>query len=193
MAAATEEYLRGIGQPMSFQWEFNVVDEPDTVNAWVMPGGKVVVYTGILPIAKDDTGLAVVLGHEIAHVVAKHGNERMSQALLTQMGGVALSVALSNQPQMTQTLFAQSYGMGTQLAVALPFSRLQESEADRIGLTLMAIAGYDPRAAVDFWGRMAQHGGQRPPQFLSTHPAPEGRIANIQQYLPETLAVYKPR
>jgi predicted Zn-dependent protease len=193
MAAATEEYLRGIGRPASFQWEFNVVDEPETANAWVMPGGKVVVYTGILPIAQDDTGLAVVMGHEIAHIVAQHGNERMSQALLTQLGGAALSVALSNSPEMTRSLFAASYGAGTQVGILMPFSRLHESEADRIGLTLMAIAGYDPRAAVDFWGRMAKQGGPRPPKYLSTHPAPENRIANIQAHLPEALAVYRPR
>jgi len=193
MAAATEEYLRGIGRPASFAWEFNVVDDAKTANAWVMPGGKVVVYTGIMAIAQDDIGLAVVLGHEIAHIVANHGNERMSQALLTQLGGAALSVALSSAPDTTRNLFAASYGAGAQVGVLLPFSRLHESEADRIGLTLMAIAGYDPRAAVDFWGRMGQHGGSRPPQYLSTHPAPENRIANIQQHLPEALALYQPR
>ncbi len=193
IASATETYLKNIGQPAQFQWEFNVVDEPDTANAWVMPGGKVVVYTGILPIAKDDAGLATVMGHEVAHIVAKHGNERMSQAMLTQVGSTALSVALQNQPALTQQLLLGSYGAGAQVGVLMPFSRLHESEADRIGLTLMAIAGYDPRAAVDFWGRMAEQGGSRPPQFLSTHPAPESRIANIKEHLPEALAVYQPR
>jgi len=193
LAVATEEYLRGIGQAETFAWEFNVVEEADTANAWVMPGGKVVVYTGILAIAQDDAGLATVLGHEIAHVVAKHGNERMSQALITEMGGAALSVAMSNAPEATRNLFAASYGAGTQLGILLPFSRLHESEADRIGLTLMALAGYDPRAAIGFWGRMAEKGGPRPPQYLSTHPAPESRIVNIQAHLPEALAVYRPR
>lgn len=193
IAAATEDYLRGIGQPASFQWEFNVVDEPETANAWVMPGGKVVVYTGILPIAKDDAGLATVMSHEVAHIVAKHGNERMSQALLTELGGTALSVAFQNSPGLTKSLLLGSYGAGAQVGVLMPFSRLHESEADRIGLTLMAIAGYDPRAAVDFWGRMAEEGGARPPQFLSTHPAPENRIASIKEHLPEALALYKPR
>lgn len=193
IATATEEYLRGVGQPVSFQWEFNVVDEPDTANAWVMPGGKVVVYTGILPIAKDDAGLATVMGHEVAHIVAKHGNERMSQALLTQVGSTALSVATQNAPDLTRSLLLGSFGAGAQVGVLMPFSRLHESEADRIGLTLMAIAGYDPRAAVDFWGRMAQEGGGRPPQFLSTHPAPENRIANIREHLPEALALYRPQ
>jgi len=194
MANATESYMRSLGlSTASFAWEFNVVDEPDTLNAWVMPGGKVVVYTGILPVAENDEGLATVLGHEIAHVVAKHGNERMSQGLLTQMGGMALSVALRENSALTQNLFMSAYGAGTQVGLLLPYSRLHESEADRIGLTLMAIAGYDPRAAVPFWERMAARGGERPPAFLSTHPAPESRIANIREYLPEALAVYRPQ
>lgn len=193
IATATEDYLRSIGQPMTFQWEFNVVDEPDTANAWVMPGGKVVVYTGLLPIARDDAGLATVMGHEVAHIVAKHGNERMSQALLTEVGTTALSVATQNAPSLTRSLMLGSFGAGAQVGILMPFSRLHESEADRIGLTLMAIAGYDPRAAVDFWGRMAQEGGSRPPQFLSTHPSPENRIANIKQHLPEALALYRPQ
>jgi len=193
MAAATESYMRQLGlSTASFAWEFNVVDEPDTLNAWVMPGGKVVVYTGILKIAQNDEGLATVLGHEIAHVIAKHGNERMSQGLLTQFGGAALSVALRDRPAATQGLFMQAYGAGAQMGLLLPYSRLHESEADRIGLTLMALAGYDPHAAIDFWGRMAAQGGQRPPEFLSTHPAPENRIENIRQYIPEAMAVYRP-
>jgi predicted Zn-dependent protease len=194
MAAATETYLRGLGISTSnLAWEFNVIDEPDTLNAWVMPGGKVAVYTGILAVAENDEGLAAVLGHEIAHVVADHGNERMSQALLTQLGGAALSVALSQQPERTRGLFMAAYGAGSQVGVLLPYSRLHESEADRIGLTLMAIAGYDPRAAVGFWERMAARGGDRPPAILSTHPAPESRIADIREHLPEALAVYQPR
>lgn len=191
MAAATEAYLKSIGQPVSeFAWEFNVVED-EAANAWVMPGGKVVVYSGILPIAKDDAGLATVLGHEIAHVVAQHGNERMSQQLLAQLGGAALSVAVRDAPGQTQNLFMAAYGAGAQVGVLLPYSRLQESEADRIGLTLMAIAGYDPRAAIDFWQRMETEGGPRPPQFLSTHPSPGNRIANIERYLPEALAIYR--
>jgi predicted Zn-dependent protease len=194
LASATEAYLRGLGvSTAGFAWEFNVVDEPDTLNAWVMPGGKVVVYTGILTVAENDEGLATVLGHEIAHIVANHGNERMSQALLTQMGGAALSVALRNQPDTTRGLFMSAYGAGSQVGLLLPYSRLHESEADRIGLTLMALAGYDPRAAIPFWERMAARGGERPPAFLSTHPAPESRIADIRQYLPEALAVYRPQ
>ncbi|NWF51278.1 MAG: M48 family metallopeptidase [Ignavibacteriaceae bacterium] len=173
-----------------YQWEFNVV-ESDEVNAWCMPGGKVVVYTGILPLTKDETGLAVVMGHEIAHAIAQHGNERMSQGLLQQLGGVALSVALQNEPQQTQELFLTAYGIGTTLGVILPYSRTHESEADRLGLIFMAMAGYDPNVAVEFWQRMAAQGGAKPPEFLSTHPSDETRIADIKNELPEALKYYK--
>ena len=174
-----------------YQWEFNVV-ESEEVNAWCMPGGKVVVYTGILPITKDETGLAVVMGHEIAHAVAQHGAERMSQGLLQQLGGVALSVAIANEPAETQALFYTAYGVGTTVGVMLPFSRTHESEADRLGLVFMAMAGYNPNAAVDFWTRMAANsGGGAPPEFLSTHPSNETRIADIKKHLPEALSYYK--
>ncbi len=193
LAAATEQYLKTQGYPTeNYSWEFNVIKDDQTVNAWCMPGGKIVVYTGILPITQDDSGLAVVMGHEIAHAVANHGSERLSQSLLVELGGAALSVALQQQPAKTQQLFMQAYGAGSQIGVLLPYDRLHESEADRIGLTLMALAGYDPHAAVPFWQRMNQVGGQRPPEFLSTNPAPESRIANIQQYIPEAMAYYKP-
>ena len=173
-----------------YAWEFNVV-ESEEVNAWCMPGGKVVVYTGILPITKDETGLAVVMGHEIAHAVAQHGAERMSQGLLQELGGVALSVALANEPQETQSLFYTAYGVGTTLGVMLPFSRTHESEADRLGLVFMAMAGYDPTAAVDFWTRMSQKsGGGAPPEFLSTHHSDATRIADIKKHLPEALSYY---
>jgi predicted Zn-dependent protease len=173
-----------------YAWEFNVV-ESEEVNAWCMPGGKVVVYTGILPITKDETGLAVVMGHEIAHAVAQHGAERMSQGLLQELGGVALSVALANEPAETQSLFYTAYGVGTTVGVMLPFSRTHESEADRLGLVFMAMAGYNPNAAIDFWTRMAEQGGQKPPEFLSTHPSDETRIADIKKHLPEALSYYK--
>lgn len=173
-----------------YAWEFNLVESPD-VNAWCMPGGKVVVYTGILPITKDETGLAVVMGHEIAHAVAQHGGERMSQGLLQQLGGVALSVALQNKPQETQDLFMTAYGVGTTVGVMLPFSRTQESEADRLGLIFMAMAGYNPTSAIDFWTRMAAQSGGNPPEFLSTHPSDATRIADLKKELPEAMSYYK--
>jgi predicted Zn-dependent protease len=173
-----------------YQWEFNVV-ESEEVNAWCMPGGKVVVYTGILPITKDETGLAVVMGHEIAHAIAKHGSERMSHGLMQQLGGVALSVALADEPELTQSLFMTAYGVGSTVGVMLPFSRTHESEADHLGLIFMAMAGYDPNAAVDFWTRMAANsGGGAPPEWLSTHPSNETRIADIKKFLPEALQYY---
>lgn len=174
-----------------YAWEFNLVESPD-VNAWCMPGGKVVVYTGILPITKDETGLAVVMGHEIAHAIAQHGGERMSHGLLQQLGGVALSVALKNEPEMTQNLFMTAYGVGTTVGVILPFDRSHESEADHLGLIFMAMAGYNPNAAVDFWTRMAANsGGGAPPEWLSTHPSNETRIADIKKLLPEAMQYYK--
>lgn len=175
-----------------FQWEFHVV-ESDQINAWCMPGGKVVVYTGILPVTKDANGLAVVLGHEIAHAVARHGNERMSQQLVAYTGFTALDIALSNKPQQTRDLLLTAVGVGATVGVLLPFSRAQESEADRLGLIFMADAGYNPNEAVGFWQRMSQNGGAEIPEFLSTHPSDETRINNIQnEYLPEAMKYYKP-
>jgi len=173
-----------------FRWEFNLIDDP-TPNAWCMPGGKVVVYSGILPYTQDKDGLAVVISHEIAHAVARHGNERMSQALLAQLGGIALSEALRNKPEQTQGIFYAAYGLGAQYGVMLPYSREHELEADRLGLIFMAMAGYDPQAAVAFWERMAAMGGQSPPEFLSTHPADATRIQNIKNVLPEAISYYK--
>jgi predicted Zn-dependent protease len=174
-----------------YKWEFNLV-ESDQVNAWCMPGGKVVVYTGILPITKDETGLAVVLGHEIAHAIAEHGNERMSQGLLQQLGGVALSVALKDEPETTRGLFLTAYGVGSTVAVILPFSRTQESEADHLGLIFMAMAGYDPHEAPAFWERMsASSKGGEPPEFLSTHPSNDTRINDIKNWIPEAMKYYK--
>ena len=174
-----------------YKWEFNLVDDKQ-INAWCMPGGKVVVYTGILPVAVDDTGIAVVMGHEIAHAIANHGGERMSQGLLAQMGGMALSEAISQKPQETQKLFMGAYGLGAQVGVLLPYGRVQESEADHLGLVFMAMAGYDPRAAVDFWKRMAaKKEGAAPPEFLSTHPADATRIRDIERLIPEAMSYYK--
>jgi predicted Zn-dependent protease len=181
------------GHLSGYQWEFNLV-QSDQVNAWCMPGGKVVVYTGILPVVKDETGLAVVMGHEIAHAIAEHGNERMSQQLLQQAGGTALSIAMRDKPQETQALWMTVYGVGTQLGALLPYSRLQESEADQLGLIFMAMAGYDPNAAIPFWQRMsALNKGQAPPEFLSTHPSDATRIRKIQELIPSAMTYYKPR
>jgi len=174
-----------------YAWEFNLVESPE-VNAWCMPGGKVVVYTGILPVTQNETGLAVVMGHEIAHAIAQHGAERMSQGLLQELGGVALSVALKDEPETTQNLFMTAYGVGSTIGVILPYSRTHESEADRLGLIFMAMAGYDPNAAVDFWTRMSQSkGGASPPEFLSTHPSDQTRIADLKKHMPEALEYFK--
>jgi predicted Zn-dependent protease len=191
---AVEQYCEKNGvsnQLAGYKWEFNLVQDPN-VNAWCMPGGKVVVYTGIMPIAKNEAGLAVVMGHEIAHAFARHGAERMSQALLVEMGGAALSAALKDKPEQTKDLFMQSYGAGTQLGVLLPYSRVQESEADHLGLIFMAMAGYDPHEAVAFWQRMATaNKGPKPPAFLSTHPADQTRIQNIKDLIPEAMKYYE--
>ena len=174
-----------------YNWEFTLLKNDDMVNAWAMPGGKVVFYTGILPVCQDANGVAVVMGHEIAHAIARHGNERMSQGLLTQLGGAALSVAINDKPQQTQQLFMAAYGLGTQVGVMLPYSRLHESEADHMGLIFMAMAGYDPREAPELWKRMAQRGGQQPPEFLSTHPSHETRIENLNEWMPEAMKYYR--
>jgi len=191
---SVEKYFAGqdlSGELEGYQWEFNLVED-DQVNAFAMPGGKVVVYTGLLPVAENETGLAVVMGHEIAHAVAKHGNERMSQGLLTQMAGMTLDAALQNQPDTTRQLAMQAFGAGATIGFLLPYSRLHESEADRLGLNFMAMADYDPREAVDFWKRMAEKkGGNAPPEFLSTHPADDARIENIKQLMPDALKYYK--
>jgi predicted Zn-dependent protease len=173
-----------------FQWEFNVVKE-DAVNAWCMPGGKVIVYTGILPVTQDEGSLAVVMGHEIAHAIARHGNERMSQGLALQLGGLAISVALSEKPALTQNVFLQSYGIGSQLGI-LAYSRSHEIEADKLGLVFMAMAGYDPQSAIGFWERMSEAGGQAPPELLSTHPSDETRISTLREFMPEAMKYYKP-
>jgi len=173
-----------------YKWEMNLVESKE-VNAWCMPGGKVVVYTGILPVTKTDAGLAVVLGHEIGHAIAQHGSERMTEGLVAQMGGVALGEALKKRPAQTQQLWMQAFGVGAQYGALLPFSRLQESEADKIGLVLMAKAGYDPNEAVSFWQRMHSSAGEKPPELMSTHPSDERRIADIKKEIPEAMKYYK--
>ena len=191
---AVEEYCEEYGiqnKIEGYKWEFNLVEDPN-VNAWCMPGGKVVFYTGILPITQNEDGVAVVMGHEIAHAFAKHGAERMTQGLLVQMGGIALSTALKEKPEQTKELFLKSYGVGTQVGVLLPYSRTHEYEADHLGLIFMAMAGYNPEEAVAFWQRMAaQKKGSAPPEFLSTHPADENRIQNLKALLPEAMEYYR--
>jgi predicted Zn-dependent protease len=166
-----------------FDWTFNTVDD-NTVNAWCMPGGKVVVYTGLLPVTIDEQSLAVVMGHEIAHAIARHGNQRMSQGLLVQFGGAALSTALSQKPALTQQLFSQAYGISTGLGT-LKYSRSHETEADKMGLIFASMAGYNPEAAIAFWERMAASGGQKPPEIMSTHPSDETRIRDLKAFMPE--------
>jgi predicted Zn-dependent protease len=173
-----------------YQWEFNLVNN-DTPNAWCMPGGKVVVYSGILKHTVDGNGLAVVISHEIAHAVARHGNERMSQQLVAQLGGMALSEAVKQKPEETRNIFMIAYGIGAQVGVMLPYSRQHELEADKLGLIFMAMAGYDPSAAIPFWERMASVPGEKPPEFLSTHPSDQTRINRIKAALPEALKYYK--
>jgi predicted Zn-dependent protease len=174
-----------------YSWEFNLVESKEA-NAWCMPGGKVVFYTGILPICKDENGVAVVMGHEVAHAIANHGGERLSQSLLAQMGGQALASALKTQPMQTQRLWMTAFGVGAQLGALLPFSRTQEREADHLGLVFMAIAGYNPDEAVEFWQRMtAQQNRAAPPAFISTHPSDASRINNIEAHLPEAMKYYR--
>lgn len=174
----------------AYKWEFNTVEDP-TVNAWCMPGGKVVVYTGLLPVTQNEQGLAVVMGHEIAHAIAKHGNERMTQQMKAQGLGNILSVAVSGSPQATQNIFGLAFGVAGNLSI-LKYSRKHETEADKIGLVFMALAGYDPTESIAFWERMSKLSvGLKPPQILSTHPSDATRIADLQAWLPEAMKYYK--
>jgi predicted Zn-dependent protease len=195
VTGAVEKYYasKGLSSVLDgYKWEYNLIDDK-AVNAWAMPGGKIVVYTGLLPITQNEAALAVVIGHEISHAIFQHGNERMSQGLVQQLCGVALSVAVSNQPAATQNLFNAAYGIGTNVGVILPFSRKQESEADHYGLIWTAMAGYNPQEAIPLWQRMEKaSNGQAPPEFLSTHPAESTRIANLQKWMPEAMKYYKP-
>ncbi len=193
IAAAINTYFQQKGQSSllsGYNWEFNLVNAPEA-NAWCMPGGKVVVYSGILPLTQTEAGLAVVMGHEIAHAIAKHGNERMSQGLVQQLGGVALSVAVANKPAETRAIYNSAYGVVSNVGAILPFSRKHEQEADEMGLIFMSIAGYNPNEAVAFWQRMANQSKNKPPELLSTHPSDNSRIANIKAYLPKALSYYK--
>jgi predicted Zn-dependent protease len=192
IAAATEEYLKNNGlanEVQNFAWEFNLVKD-NQINAFCMPGGKIVVYEGLLKICSSDDELAVVVGHEVAHAVAKHSNERISQELLAQYGASIVSQALSEKSENIQKIGNTVYGLGAQYGVTLPFSRKHESEADYMGLIFMTMAGYNPNTAVTFWQKMSASGGASIPEFMSTHPSDATRISDIQKYLPE-LQKYK--
>lgn len=192
IAAAVNAYMKGIGRESevaNYAWEYNLV-QSDDVNAFCMPGGKIVVYTGILPVTQNENGLAVVLGHEIAHAVARHSSEQMSQQILLQTGGSVLGGLIGKASQGTQNVIGTLYGLGGQVGT-LKFSRSHEYEADHLGLIFMAMAGYDPNGAVTFWQRMAQQSNGAPIELLSTHPSDANRIAEIQKYLPEALKYYK--
>ncbi|HSV43385.1 MAG TPA: M48 family metallopeptidase, partial [Candidatus Bathyarchaeia archaeon] len=193
IARATEDFLWESGQGSrvrDFDWEFQTLEDPENINAFAMPGGKIGVYTGIFKVAPQDADLAAVMAHEIAHVIANHGGERMSQFLLVQLGGLSLNMALKNEEEKTRYWWLVAYGLGSSVGYILPYSRLQEREADRIGLILMAKAGYDPHAAIGLWERMNQESKTRIPQFLSTHPAPETRIADIRARMAEAMTYY---
>lgn len=199
---AVEKYMNSNGygdRLQGFQWEYHLVQDRQ-VNAWCMPGGKIVVYSGILPYTQNEAGLATVLGHEVSHAVAEHGNERMSESLiengLLQAGQVGLGIAMANKPAQTRALFNQAFGVGAPAAIAigrtLPHSRAQESEADHLGLIFMAMAGYNPQEAITFWGRMAKaSGGKSQPEFLSDHPSDQRRINDLQNLLPEAMKYYR--
>lgn len=192
ISSAITKYYQSQGKGSvleGYAWEFNTIESKD-INAWCMPGGKVVVYTGLLSVTQNETALAIVVGHEIAHAIAKHGSERMSQGMMQQLGGMALQVAISQKPTETQNLFLQSYAIGSQVGALLPWSRQQETEADQYGLIFAAMAGYDPREAIPFWQRMTDLGGGSPPEFLSTHPSDATRLRKLKQFMPEALKYY---
>jgi predicted Zn-dependent protease len=194
LEAAVKAYLAQTGQNElveGYEWEFNLVQGTD-VNAFCMPGGKVVFYEGIMPITKDDTGIAVVMGHEIAHAIARHGNERMSQQMMAQLGTTAVSAVVSSKSQTTQTIANTVFGLGAQYGVLLPYSRKHELEADHLGLIFMAMAGYNPQEAVPFWQRMSANGGAGVAEFMSTHPSDDTRINELTQAMPEAMKFYKP-
>ena len=188
---AAERWLTANGRAdylTNYQWEYKLVESKE-VNAWCMPGGKIVVYTGILPIMANDAGMAAVMGHEVAHALANHGQQRMSAGMLQQLGGVAVGVAVGGKSEQTQQMIMQAYGVGSQIGGMLPFSRDHETEADSIGLTLMAIAGYNPENAVLIWERMSAAGGKNAPaEIMSTHPSNDSRIANLRSLIPNARA-----
>ncbi len=191
ISRAVDRFMRAndmISEANSYRWEFNLIEDP-TVNAWCMPGGKVVFYEGILPICDNTNGVAAVMGHEVAHAFAKHGQERMSSGMLQQLGGVAVAVGTANKDPRARQIWNQAFGIGSSLGM-LAFSRTHETEADKLGMVFMIMAGYQPEEAINVWVRMSQraNSGQAPPEFLSTHPSNQTRIANLKKYLPTAIA-----
>src|SRR4029453_9888625 len=188
ISRAAESLLasKGLSEELKgYNWEYHLVDNKEA-NAWCMPGGKIVVYTGLLPYTQNEAALAVVMGHEVTHAILQHGNERMSQQLGAEMVGAGLQVALASKPAETQNAFLSAFGLGSQVGFFLPFSRNHEYEADHYGLILAAMAGYNPQEAIPLWQRMEKAGsGERPPEFLSTHPSEGNRINELQKWMPE--------
>lgn len=194
MATAVQQYLSSIGQTeliSGYQWEFNLVNNNEA-NAWCMPGGKVAVYTGIIPLTQNEAGLATVMGHEIAHAISKHSNERASQQLAAEGITQTLGALAGSNPGTATKVFNMAVGVGAQGAL-LKFSRDQESEADHMGVIFMAMAGYNPNEALNFWTRMSAKGGAKPPEILSTHPSDQTRMNNLRKWIPEAMKYYKPR
>ncbi len=191
IARAADAVAPDVTRP--FKWEFTVLDDPKTVNAFCLPGGKIAVYSGMFPVTQDDIGLAVVLGHEVSHALARHGAERISRGLVEEAGMAGLNLALGNKDPAALQAIDTAYALGMGIGFELPFSRRQEGEADHIGLIVMATAGYDPHAAVAFWKKMISLGGEHPPVFLSDHPADEQRLADIEREIPEAMKHYQPR
>jgi len=192
ISAAVEAYMIENGQEdriKNFSWEYQVL-QSEQMNAWCMPGGKIAFYEGIMPVCKDHNGVAVVMAHEVAHAIARHGNERMSQQLTIQLGGMALSQALEDETELTQNLALAAFGLGTQVGIMLPYSRTHEKEADELGLYFMAMAGYNPRGATEFWHRMQEQSGEKPPEFISTHPHTDTRINYLEKHLDQALEYY---
>jgi len=196
ISKAVDTYMRANGMAKkadSYKWEFNLIEDKK-VNAWAMPGGKVVFYTGIMPIAKNEDGIATIMGHEIAHAFARHGAERMSMGLLQQVGGVALALSTNNKSSKQQQIWMTAYGAGSGLGM-LKFSRTHESEADKLGMVFMIMAGYNPHEAVNLWIRMSKNGGKKSPEFLSTHPSDQTRIKDLKAWMPKAIQIankYKP-
>jgi predicted Zn-dependent protease len=189
ISRAVDKFMRAnnmVKEADSYRWEFNLIED-ETVNAWCMPGGKVVFYTGILPICKDTDGVAAVMGHEVAHAFAKHGQERMSQAMIQQGIGAGVALSTNKQDPRTRQIWSTVYGLGSTVGM-LAYSRTHETEADKLGMVFMIMAGYKPQAAIDVWIRMSERAGRKaPPEFLSTHPSNERRVANLKAYLPEAM------